>query len=146
MTDKERPRVPIKQGFFTVPSSVDEPPRFLGTRCKDCDEFFFPKRTICARCNSQNTVDVEMSSRGTLYSYTFVHFPMFGSSAEEFKDGYGVGQIDLPEGPRLQMPLAGRQEEFSIGQTVQAELNTLRQDDAGNDLVGVHFRPVEVTQ
>ncbi len=143
MNEKTRPRVPIKQGFFTVPSSPDQPPKFLGTLCEDCGEHFFPKRTICAKCSSQNTVDVEMSSRGTLYSYTFVHFPMFGSSAEEYKKGYGVGQVDLPEGPRLQMPLAGKQEDFCIGQTVQAELNTLRQDDAGNDVMNVRFRPVE---
>jgi uncharacterized OB-fold protein len=78
-----------------------------------------------------------------LYSYTFVHFPMFGSSAEENKEGYGVGQVDLPEGPRLQMPLAGKQEDFRVGQTVQAELSTLRRDDAGNDVVTVRFRPVE---
>ena len=68
---------------------------------------------------------------------------MFGSSAEEHKEGYGVGQVDLPEGPRLQMPLAGKQEDFRVGLTVQAELNTLRRDDAGNDVVTVHFRPVE---
>ncbi len=143
MAEKTRTRIPIKQGFFTVPSSPDEPLKFLGTRCEDCGEYFFPKRTICAKCNSQNTVDVEISSRGTLYSYTFVHFPMFGSSVEEYKEGYGVGQVDLPEGPRLQMPLAGKQEDFRIGQTVQAELHTVRRDEAGNDVVTISFRPVE---
>ena len=143
MIEKTRPRIPIKKGFFTVPNRPDESPKFLGTRCQDCGEHFFPKRFICARCNSENTVDVEISSKGTLYSYTFVHMPMFGSSAEESKEGYGVGQIDLPEGPRLQMPLAGKQEDFCIGQTVQAELAILRRDDAGNDLVSVRFRPVE---
>jgi len=84
-----------------------------------------------------------MSSRGTLYSYTFVHLPLFGSSGEELKEGYGVGQVDLPEGPRLQMPLVGKQEDFHIGQAVEAELFTLRQDDDGNDIVSVRFRPVE---
>jgi len=143
MTEETRTRIPIKEDFFTVPSSPQVPPKFLGTRCKECDEYFFPRRAICAKCNSQNTVDVEMSSRGTLYSYTFVHIPMFGSSAEEHKEGYGVGQVDLPEGPRLQMPLAGKQADFRVGLTVQAELSTLRRDDAGNDVVTVHFRPVE---
>ena len=142
MTEKTRTRIPIKQGFFTVPSSPHEPPKFLGTRCEECDEYFCPRRAMCAKCNSQNTVDVEMGSRGMLYSYTFVHFPMFGSSAEEHKEGYGVGQVDLTEGPRLQMPLAGKQADFHVGQTVQAELNTLRRDDAGNDVVTVRFRPM----
>jgi len=142
MTEKTSARIPIKQGFFTVPSSPHEPLKFLGTRCKECDEYFFPRRAICAKCYSQNTVDIEMGSRGVLYSYTFVHIPMFGSSAEEHKEGYGVGQVDLTEGPRLQMPLAGKQADFHVGQTVQAELNTLRRDDAGNDVVTVRFRPM----
>ena len=143
MIEKTKRRIPIKQGYFTVPASPDEPPKFLGTRCQDCGEYFFPRRFICARCNSENTVGVEMNSTGILYSYTFVHMPMFGSSAEESKEGYGVGQVDLPEGPRLQMPLAGKQEDFCIGQTVKAELATLRWDNDGNELVSIRFRPVE---
>lgn len=146
MTSQLRPRLPIRQGIFTVPDQPDESPKFLGSKCVECGEHFFPKRAVCAKCNSQNTVHATMSSQGTLYSYTFVHFPLFGSSAEELKEGYGVGQIDLPEGPRLQMPLAGQQEDFHIGQSVVAELVTLRQDEDGNEMVSVRFRPVEVTQ
>jgi uncharacterized OB-fold protein len=60
----------------------------------------------------------------------------------EHADGYGVGQIDLPEGPRVQAPLAGKQAEFRVGQTVRGELNVLREDGA-QDIVIVRFRPVE---
>ena len=42
----------------------------------------------------------------------------------------------------LQAPLAGKQPEFRVGQTVQGELNALRQDGS-NDIVIVRFRPVE---
>jgi uncharacterized OB-fold protein len=91
---------------------------------------------------SDQTSDVEMDARGTLYSYTFVHLPLFGSTNLEHADGYGVGQIDLPEGPRVQSPLAGKQAEFRVGQTVQGELNVLREDGA-RDIVIVRFRPLE---
>ena len=142
MTDAARPRVPIKPGYFTVPDDPSQAPAFLGTRCEDCGEHFYPRRQVCAKCLSERVSQVEMSSHGTVYSYTFVHFPLFGSMNMEHMDGYGVGQIDLPEGPRIQAPLAGKQAEFRVGQKVQGELNVLR-EDGGRDIVIVRFRPVE---
>lgn len=144
MTTPARRRVPIKVGYFTIPDDPTAPPKLLGTKCNSCGEHYFPRRAICARaeCLSEDTSDVEMGPRGTLYSYTFVHFPLFGSMNMEHMEGYGVGQVDLPEGPRVQLPLAGKQGDFRIGQTLQAELDTLR-EDGGNDLVIVRFRPVE---
>ena len=84
---------------------------------------------------------MQLGPRGTLYSYTFVHFPLFGSTKAEHV-GYGVGQVDLPEGPRVQVPLAGGQEDFRVGQTVEAELESVR-EEGGNEVVIVRFRPVE---
>jgi uncharacterized OB-fold protein len=141
MSASPRPRVPIKPGFFTIPREAGEVPRFLATRCGDCGEHFYPRRSVCARaqCLSENTIDIELEGRGTLYSYTFVHIPMFGSTNVEHMQGYGVGQIDLPEGPRIQAPLAGQQQDFRIGQLLVAELDTLR-EEAGQDMVIVRFR------
>jgi uncharacterized OB-fold protein len=136
-----RARVPVKAGYFTVPDDPDEPPRLLGTRCEECGEHFFPRRAVCAKCLSERTTDAELGPRGTLYSYTFVHFPLFGSTRVEHV-GYGVGQIDLPEGPRVQLPLAGKQEDFRVGMTLEAELEPLREED-DRDVVIIRFRPVE---
>jgi uncharacterized OB-fold protein len=145
MTDTARPRVPVKPGYFTVPDDPSEPPKFLATRCESCGEYFFPRRAICAKCLSEQTTEVELEGRGTLYSYTFVHFPLFGSMNMEHMEGYGVGQIDLPEGPRIQLPLAGKQPDFRIGQQLVAELDTLREEN-GRDLVIARFRPVEAAR
>jgi len=142
MAEQPRQRVPIKPGFFTVPDDPGQPPRLLGTKCRSCGEHFYPRRQVCGKCMSEQTSDVEMDARGTLYSYTFVHLPLFGSTNMEHADGYGVGQIDLPEGPRVQAPLAGKQPQFRVGQTVQGELNVLR-EDGGRDVVIVRFRPLE---
>ncbi len=116
----------------------------LGSKCEACGEHYFPRRAICARaeCLSADLTDVELGPRGSLYSYTFVHLPLFGSTNHEHMDGYGVGLVDLREGPRVQLPLAGKQAEFRIGQTLQAELDVLREDD-GSDVVTLRFRPVE---
>ncbi|HZP43368.1 MAG TPA: OB-fold domain-containing protein [Candidatus Binatia bacterium] len=143
MPDAPRPRVPVKPGYFTIPDDPAAPPRLLGTRCEACGEHYFPRRKVCARpeCLSTRTTDVELGPHGTLYSYTFVHFPLFGSMKVEHI-GYGVGQVDLAEGPRVQLPLAGRQEEYRVGMPVVAELEPLR-EDAGRDVVIVRFRPAE---
>src|SRR5439155_25674548 len=107
---------------------------------------YFPRRRVCARaeCLSERVTDVELAPRGTLYSYTFVHFPLFGSMRVEHV-GYGVGQVDLPEGPRVQLPLAGKQEDYRVGMALEAELDPLRQQD-GKEIVIIRFRPVETTR
>ena len=137
-----KPRVPIKEGYFTVPDDPAESPRILGTRCRACGEHFFPKRVVCAKCLSADTEDATLSAEGTLWSYTFVHFPLFGSMNVEHMNGYGVGQIDLPEGPRIQAPLAGTQDHFRVGQKLRLELEKLREDDMGRDVMIIRFRPV----
>ena len=141
MAAEQKVRVPVKAGYFTVPDDPGQPPRLLGTRCEDCGEHFFPRRAVCARCLSRRTVDVELGPQGSLYSYTFVHFPLFGSMRVEHV-GYGVGQVDLPEGPRVQLPLAGKQEDYRIGMTLEAELEPIR-EEGGQEVVIIRFRPVE---
>jgi uncharacterized OB-fold protein len=136
------PRVPIEPGYFSVPADPDAPPRLLGSRCSACGETFYPRRFVCARCLHEGCDDVELSTTGTLYTWTYVHVPLFAK-----KDGsvgaYGVGQIDLPEGPRVQAILVGGPDDFEIGMTLEIDLETLRQDRDGNDVVIYRFKPVE---
>jgi uncharacterized OB-fold protein len=58
----------------------------------------------------------------------------------EHMDGYGVGQIDLPEGPRVQLPLAGKKAEYSVGMSLVGEVEPLR-EDSGRDVCILRFRP-----
>ena len=143
MSVEARPRVPIREGYFTIPEDPSASPRLLGTRCTSCSEVFFPRRAICAKCLSEATEHCELSTEGTLYSFTFVHFPLFGSMNAEHFGGYGVGQVDLPEGPRIQAPLAGTQDQFRVGQKLRLELEKLREDDMGRDVMIIRFRPID---
>lgn len=137
-----RPRVPLKAGYFTVPDDPAVPPEVICSRCGDCGEYFFPQRLVCAKCLSRNTAEVTVPARGTLHAYTFVHMPLFGSMRVEHMEGYGVGQVDLPEGPRLQVPLAGKQGEFHVGMPLVGELEALREEN-GKDVVIIRFKPAE---
>jgi uncharacterized OB-fold protein len=136
------PRVPIEPGFFTIPADPAEPPRLLGSRCRACAETFFPRRSVCARCLAIGTDDVLLGPHGRLWTWTWCRLPLFGSRRSD--GGYGVGQVDLPEGPRVQAVLAGRREEFSIGMQLVLDLETLGSTEDGSDVVIFRFRPAPV--
>jgi uncharacterized OB-fold protein len=142
MSEARKVRVPIEPGFFTVPDDPAASPRLLGSRCAACDEHFFPRRQVCARCLVEGTQDVELSPRGTLYTWTYVHFPLFGSKRADHAGGYGVGQVDLPEGPRVQAVLQGGPCDFRIGMEMELGLETLRENQNGEEVVIHRFRPL----
>jgi uncharacterized OB-fold protein len=142
MSDTTTRRVPIEPGFFTVPEAPGEPVRLLASRCLACGEVQFPRRAVCAKCLAQGLDDVELGPRGTLWTWTFVHVPLFGSRRAD-AGGYGVGQVDLPEGPRVQAVLSGGPRDFRIGMPVELELEALGPNAAGEEVVIFRFRPAE---
>ena len=71
MTTTRRPAI---EGWFTVPTEgSDEAPRLIGTRCSDSGTYFFPPERVMSRAPGfadSELVDVELSTRGRLWSYT----------------------------------------------------------------------------
>ena len=134
-------RVPIEEGFFRIPEDPAEPPRLLGSRCPNCGEVFFPRRLVCAKCLFEGCDDVELSTSGRLWTWTYCHVPLFGRKDADV-EGYGVGQVDLPEGPRVQSILLGGPDDFEIGMELEIDLEVLRRDERGDDVVIYRFRPV----
>ena len=56
--------------------------------------------------------------------------------------GHGVGQVDLPEGVRVQGLLDGQMGEWQIGMPVRLALQPVSVDDEGNELCTFKFAPV----
>jgi uncharacterized OB-fold protein len=133
-------RVPIEPGYFTIPDDPAEAPRLLGSRCPECGEHFFPRRVVCAQCLHEGCDDVELGPFGTLWTWTYVHVPLFAKK-DAVVSAYGVGQVDLPEGPRIQAILVGERDDFSIGMALELDLETLGDDDQGNEIVIFRFKP-----
>jgi uncharacterized protein len=71
-----------------------------------------------------------------------VHVPLF-AKRDRSVGAYGVGQVDLPEGPRVQAILMGKREDLGIGVEVELGLESLREDDDGDEVVIFRFRPVD---
>ena len=144
MSELRAARVPIDPGFFTVPEDPAQAPRLLASRCRSCGESYFPRRQLCCACFSRDLEATEIGPRGSLYTYTYVRVPMFNrKSSGEGEPGYGVGQVDLPEGPRVQAVLSGAFEDFRIGMPMELELEALRENQDGQEVVIFRFRPVE---
>jgi hypothetical protein len=54
---------------------------------------------------------------------------------------YGVAQVDLSEGPRVEAIPLGGSDDFRIGMEVELDLETLGEDAEGNEVVIFRFRP-----
>jgi uncharacterized OB-fold protein len=137
-------RVPIEPGYFRIPDDPDEPPTLLGSRCSACGVVFFPSRLVCAACLHEGTEDVDLARTGHIHSWTYCHVPLFGKRDADVA-GYGVAQVDLDDGPRVQSILLGGPEDFAIGMPVEIDLETLRTTSSGDEVVIYRFRPVGAT-
>ena len=57
--------------------------------------------------------------------------------------GYGVAQVDFPEGPRVQGVLLGQMGDWSIGMPVRVVMHPVAVAEDGAELCGYAFEPAE---
>ncbi|MEE2959110.1 MAG: OB-fold domain-containing protein [Myxococcota bacterium] len=74
MTNKECIK-PAIEGWFTLD---EQNPKLLGSKCESCGTFYFPKQLFRCKvptCRSPELIEEQLSSRGTLWSYSSSHYP-----------------------------------------------------------------------
>jgi uncharacterized protein len=128
--------VSLEEDLFRVDA---ETPVLLGSRCAACGRSFFPRRRRCAVCLTPAD-HVDLSGEGTLHTYTYVRVPFFGKRQVETTAGYGVGQVDLPEGVRIQTVLRGEPGDWQIGMPMRIDAEVIDTDE-GDDVVIFRFMP-----
>jgi uncharacterized OB-fold protein len=110
MSDK--PVAPAIEGWHTMEAK----PHLIGTRCKSCGTYFFPKQNDFCRnpdCESTEFSEVELSRTGTVWSYTNACYkPPTPFVAQEPFEPYAIAAVQLEE---EQMVVLGQVAE---GQTV----------------------------
>ena len=123
MIKQVKPRLPIQQGFFALPESPEEPPRFLGTRCKDCGEVFFPPRADCYKCLTSNMEWFDVSGTGKLISYSKLEYAPVGFDGDL---PYCIALLDYG-GYKVFGRLAGdlSPEGVEVGMDMKTVVNTL---------------------
>lgn len=115
--------------------------QLVGGRCTGCDKVFFPRFNTCPSCAGRNSmVEVRLSRRGKLYSYSVIHVDTAG-----FKAPYAVAYVDLPEGPRVFGHLDGWQGgAITLDTPVDIYAGPIGKDRDGAELISVRFRPLAI--
>ena len=136
-------KIQIKEGLWTVPSSLNEKPQLIGSRCLLCGEVFFPKKTygICTHCQSKDLEEIRLSRRGRIYSFTVVM-----QRPPEYYKGpvpYAEGFVELPEKVRVETLFTDCNfDDLKVGMEVEMVIERLHEDEEGNEIMAFKFRPV----
>lgn len=135
----KRPMVPLRPGIFRLPERPGEKAALIGSRCPDCDSYFFPRREICLNCSRQGLDNAELSTRGKVWTYTIARQTPPGSLIEA---PYAIAQVQLPEMVMIGTVLTGCDpDSVHVGMDVEMVLDKVREDSDGNDVVAYKFRP-----
>lgn len=133
-------RRPLEDGYFTMPDG-DEQPRLVGSYSTFADTYFFPRRRRCP-LTAGPVEDVLLSTTGELFAWTYVESAWMGKTRfGSTGDGHGVGQVDLPEGVRVQCILRGERGDWQIGMPMQLEIYPIMTDADGAELCSFRFGP-----
>jgi uncharacterized OB-fold protein len=105
-------------------------------RCRDCAKHFFYPRALCPSCHSAAVEWVNVSGRGSVYSFTIARRP--AGPAFKAEVPYIVALVELEEGPRLMTNIVTDDvDQVRIGQAVKAVF-----DDVTDEVTLVKFAPV----
>lgn len=138
-------RVPIAEGVFTWPS---EEPRLLGSKCTTCGNHMFPAQSGCPKCTGADTEVVELSRRGTLWTWTIQGFPpkappFIGNDDPATFRPFGVGYVELPGEVKVEARLTvADPDRLTVGMEMELVLDPIGTDDDGNEIVTFAFAPV----
>jgi len=86
---------PSIEGWFTT----GDAPHLIGTQCKSCGTYFFPKQDLYCKnpsCRSTEFDEVELSRTGKIWSYTEHYYqpPEPYISGDEFEP-YTIAAVEL---------------------------------------------------
>ncbi|MBI2889714.1 MAG: OB-fold domain-containing protein [Nitrospirae bacterium] len=129
-------RAPFLPNVFEIPAGPGDPPRLLGARCAACGLVMFPIRPWCIRCFTTEVQSINLSDRGTLYSYAICRVPL-----PHLPGPYAIGYIDLPEGVRVFALLdQWKEDDLMIGRPMELTAGPLR-EQGGKEIWCYKFRP-----
>jgi uncharacterized OB-fold protein len=141
-TKHESRLVPLREGMFEMPGTIDGTPRLLGQKCGNCNEVFATtQRVFCANCHEEALESVKLGTRGEVVTYTIVHQQLKGALVEV---PYVIARVRLPEDVTVQTVLADVDpKDVTVDMPVEICLKKLSEDDAGNPIVNFFFRPAK---
>jgi uncharacterized OB-fold protein len=110
-----------------------------GGRCPACGHTYFPTKQVCPSCFNAEQQEIPLSGKGTLHTFARSHMGPSG-----IQTPFTIGFIDLPEGIKLFSLLTDCDpwdKVLAVGMEMEMVIETIRQDEEGNEIVGYKFRP-----
>ncbi|HEY1650779.1 MAG TPA: Zn-ribbon domain-containing OB-fold protein [Acidimicrobiales bacterium] len=132
-------RVMVRPGLFSDPEAGSDSAALLGSRCAACGSHLFPRVDACTYCATEDPEPVELSTQGTLWSWTAVTASPPGYEGDV---PFGIGIVELPEGIRIISRLTESDPAaLQPGQPMEFRVVNLYADSEGNDVVTYAFAP-----
>jgi uncharacterized OB-fold protein len=113
--------------------------KLCGAKCPKCGHIYMPPQSICGDCFVKMTELVELKGKGTLVTFTEVHYKEPNQPVEP-PFVYGIVKLDGADTGMLHMIGECRPADLKIGMRVQAVIAEKR---AGNILDIKYFKPVK---
>ena len=142
-------QVPVAHGIFTWPS---DSPRLLASCCDDCGNHMFPLQGGCSKCGGASTKTVELSGRGTLWTWTVQSYPpkappFAGNVDPATFEPYGVGYVEIDGKLMVESRLTVADPDLlDIGMELEMVLDPLYINTNGEQVVTFAFAPVATPQ
>ncbi|HVA04092.1 MAG TPA: OB-fold domain-containing protein [Acidimicrobiales bacterium] len=138
-------RVPAVEGWFTTDG---EGPALLGSRCRTCGTYAFPRETFFCRnprCDGTEFDEVALSRRGRVWSYTDARYtPPAPYVAADPYVPFCIAAVELVEEKMVVMGQVVREitvDDLTVGTEVELVVDVLYEDDDNEYLVW-KWRPV----
>ncbi len=101
----------------------------VGTKCRTCNQVFFPQRILCSECRRKgDLVEFQFSGNGKILSHTIVRVPPEGF---EKYTPYAVAIIELQEGARISGQIVGDINKVESGKNVKTVFRRMHEDGSG---------------
>ena len=139
--DKNKVVVPFMRDVFTIPRNSRHRPKLIGSVCRECEEYFFPKTGSKTTCDNpvcpRSTSEVLLSGKGKLLSATITHSSVDGDVE------HASAVILLDEGIKINSHLIGWEGYRDLlvpGSPVELVLQDLGENEWRETQVGYAFR------
>ncbi|MCP5019258.1 MAG: hypothetical protein GY938_28835 [Ketobacter sp.] len=98
--------------------------KLLIQKCDDCGELRHPPQPMCEHCQSIRWSTIESKGKGTVYTYTVMHYP----EIPPFDYPNAIVLVDLEEGVRIVSQLIGtKPNDIHIGMAVEMKLTEVQE-------------------
>lgn len=139
MAATEKRKIPLREGLYRLPAEGQEG-YLIGSRCRSCGEYFYPKRVVCANCYSEDEEEIALSRQGNIFTYTIARVTYPGTPVTA---PFITAQVQLPEKVQVLSLITDIDlNNVKIGTEVGLYFWKTGEDADGNEVMAYAFRPV----